>query len=180
RFCHQRARLKNRQYVEKLMREKEQRMLASKLEFFTDISHELRTPLTLILTPLERLMRQQQGLPEAVGNQLAMIRRNGQKMMEMINQVLNLRRLETEAHVQLEAADDDLGAFLKEVILTFKPLATARRIGFDYTLEPEHLITAFDTSKLEMVMYNLLSNAFKFTAEGGRVSVDMRLAADDA
>lgn len=180
RFFHRRARLKNRQYVEKLMREKEQRMLASKLEFFTDISHELRTPLTLILTPLERLMRQQQGLPEAVGNQLAMIRRNGQKMMEMINQVLNLRRLETEAHVQLEAADDDLGAFLKEVILTFKPLATARRIGFDYTLEPEHLITAFDTSKLEMVMYNLLSNAFKFTAEGGRVSVDMRLAADDA
>lgn len=173
-FFHRRAKWKNQLYVEKLMREKEQRMLASKLEFFTDISHELRTPLTLILTPLDRLMHQR-GLPEGLSNQLAMIRRNGQRMMEMVNQVLNLRRLETEAHVQLEAADDDLAVFLKEVVLTFKPLAIARRIRFDYALEPERLITAFDSSKLEIVMYNLLSNAFKFTAEGGQVSVHMRL-----
>src|SRR5690606_14829551 len=105
RFFHRRAKLKNQLYIEKLMREKEQRMLASKLDFFTDISHELRTPLTLILTPLERLMHQN-GLSETVNNQLATIRRNGQKMMEMINQVLSLRRLETEALVQLEATDD--------------------------------------------------------------------------
>ncbi|MFC3199972.1 two-component regulator propeller domain-containing protein [Parapedobacter deserti] len=176
-FFQRRTKLKNQLYVEKLMREKEQRMLASKLEFFTDISHELRTPLTLILTPLERLMHQR-GLAEGLSDQLSMIRRNGQKMMEMINQVLNLRRLETEAHVQLEPADEDLAAFLQEVILTFKPLAIARKIRFDHSLNPEHLIMAFDSSKLEMVMYNLLSNAFKFTAEGGHVAVAMQLSGE--
>lgn len=171
-FFHRRAKLKNQRYVEKLMREKEQRMLASKLTFFTDISHELRTPLTLILTPLERLMSAQ-GLSEHLTEQLTMIRRNGRKMMEMINQVLNLRRIETEQHIRLEAARDDLVIFLKETVYMFRPLATARQLGFSYAFEPDRLETGFDASKLEMVLYNLLSNAFKFTEADGSVRLEM-------
>lgn len=178
RFFHRRAKRRNRIYVEQIMREKEQRMLASKLDFFTDVSHELRTPLTLILTPLERLMNQPD-LSERVSEQLAMIRRNGQKMMEMINQVLHLRRFENEQHARLETERTDLVAFLKEIVLTFRPMATAKQVGFSFKFIPERLEADFDSSKLEIVLYNLLANAFKFTPQNGNVSLEMRHAERD-
>lgn len=171
-FFQRRAKRKNRLYLARVMREKEQKMLTSKLEFFTDISHELRTPLTLILTPLEKLV-DQTGITDNISHQLSMIQRNGQKMMAMINQVLNLRRFESGQYGRLEAANDDLPAFLTEIALTFKPLATARDIRFDYAFFPESLETGFDSNKLEIVVHNLLSNAFKFAPKGGRVMIQM-------
>lgn len=168
-FLRRRNAARNKRMVEEIMREKEQKMLASRLEFFTDISHELRTPLTLILTPLEKLMSHPE-LPERVSHQLHVIQRNGKKMMGMINQVLNLRRFEHgEEPQQLHAESHDLVSFLKEIFLSFKPLAAARNVHFYPDFEREDLPVHFDNNKLEIVVQNLLSNAFKFTPEGGEV-----------
>lgn len=172
RFLQRRAKFKNQLYVEKMIREKEQKMLTSKLEFFTDISHELRTPLTLILTPLEKLVNQP-GISDGISKQLSVIQRNGRKMMDMVNQVLDLRRFEAGEFRRMEGTNDDLVAFLQEIVLTFKPLATARNIRFDYRFGSERLETTFDSAKLEIVVYNLLSNAFKFAPEGGSVTLEM-------
>lgn len=173
-FLRKRNEARNKRMVEEIMREKEQKMLASRLEFFTDISHELRTPLTLILTPLEKLMSHP-GLPERVSHQLHVIQRNGKKMMGMISQVLNLRRFEHgEEPQQLHAESHDLVSFLKEIFLSFKPLAVARNVHFYPGFEREELLVHFDNNKLEIVVQNLLSNAFKFTPERGEVA--LRLA----
>lgn len=167
-FLRRRNEVRNKRMVEEIMREKEQKMLASRLEFFTDISHELRTPLTLILTPLEKLVNHPD-LPEKVSHQLHVIQRNGKKMMSMISQVLNLRRFEHGGPQQLYAESHDLVSFLKEIFLSFKPLAAARNIHFHPHFEREELPVYFDNNKLEIVIQNLLSNAFKFTPEDGEV-----------
>lgn len=159
-------RQRNAKRIQALLKEKEQKMLARRLEFFTDISHELRTPLTLILTPLERILWQEE-LPENVSKQLHVIQRNGKKMMGMISQVLNLRRFEESQNEELVLKKEQLDLFLTELALSFRPLAVTKNIHFTYSLPP---IQAYiDAPKLEMALQNLLSNAFKFTGEKGQI-----------
>jgi len=169
-FSQRWARLKNKLSMEQVIHEKEQRMYESKLEFFTDISHELRTPLTLILAPLEKIM-QHTKLPNSLNTDLLMIERNGRKMMEMINQVLNLRQFETGQFGRLKATHEDFVHFIKELTLSFKPLATSRNIDFICQIKPEKLKMWFDNNKLEIVIFNLLSNAFKHAPENGTVKI---------
>jgi ligand-binding sensor domain-containing protein/signal transduction histidine kinase/DNA-binding response OmpR family regulator len=164
------ARLKSKLSMEQLIHEKEQKMYESKLEFFTDISHELRTPLTLILAPLEKIMKHP-GMPDVLNTELRLIERNGRKMMELINQVLNLRRFESGQYGQLKTAQNDLICFLNEIALAFQPLANSREIEFTFEIEEESLKMWFDSNKLEIVVFNLLSNAFKHTAKKGKVQL---------
>jgi ligand-binding sensor domain-containing protein/signal transduction histidine kinase/DNA-binding response OmpR family regulator len=157
---------RNAKRIKGLLREKEQKMLARRLEFFTDISHELRTPLTLILTPLERILWKED-LPENVSKQLHLIQRNGRKMMNMISQVLNLRRFEESHSELLELKKEQVDVFLTELALSFRPLAVTKNLAFTHLFSP---IQAYiDAPKVEMVVQNLLSNAFKFTPENGQI-----------
>jgi signal transduction histidine kinase/DNA-binding response OmpR family regulator len=173
------AELRHRLSMEQYMREKEQKLLESKLDFFTDVSHELRTPLTLILAPLEKILMQS-GLSDQLYQQLQLIQRNGNRMMRMVSQVLNLRKLEAGQHDELRAAKGNIGNFLKEISLAFGEMAASRNITFHFDANPGNFKLWYDRNKMEIIMHNLLSNAFKHATEGGEVSLRLELRVAEA
>jgi ligand-binding sensor domain-containing protein/signal transduction histidine kinase/DNA-binding response OmpR family regulator len=167
------AMLKNSLAMEHFKHEQELALHESKFRFFTDVSHELRTPLTLIFAPLERIMLKK-GLDQDLNSQLHLIHRNGNRMMLLINQVLNLRKLET-GHDKLKAAKGNIVNFLKEISLAFNEIANSRNIEFEYMPEIDFLSVYYDRDKMESVIYNLLSNAFKHTNDGGFVKLKLNV-----
>jgi signal transduction histidine kinase/DNA-binding response OmpR family regulator len=143
---------------------------------FANLSHELRTPLTLILGPLGSLLDGRHGaLPPSAREQHELMRRNGNRLLRLINQILDLTRLQAGA-VTLDRRTHDLVGFVRAQVLAFAPLAERQRIALHFrSLAPE-LRVGFDAEQFEKVLLNLLSNAIKFTPPGGEVEVS--LAAD--
>ena len=145
-----------------------------KSRFFANVSHEFRTPLTLMLGPLDDALAETYGpLGKRLRDQLQMMRRNGIRLRNLINQLLDLSKLEVEA-VQLCAEPRDLIIFVQDIVLSFSGLAEQKKITLQYlheeTTRPD-LIVYFDADKLEKVIQNLLSNAFKFTPPLGKILV---------
>ena len=167
------ADLKNKLNMEQFQREKELELHESKLKFFTDVSHELRTPLTLILAPLEKIMMQKD-VGAKLSSQLQIIQRNGNRMMQLIDQVLNLRKLET-GHEKLQSAKGNIVSFLKEISLAFAEIASSKNIQFDYQASVEKIDLWYDRDKMEIIIYNLLSNAIKNTPEGGTIKMNLSI-----
>lgn len=163
------ARLKTNLQMEQFQREKEHELLESKLRFFTDISHELRTPLTLIIAPLDNIISQID-INNRFRNKLLMMQRNGNRMMQLINQVLDMRKLET-GNEKLRIAKGNVVAFIKEICLAFEGISDHKNINFSVSSESEDIQLWYDRDKLEIVFYNLLSNAFKHTPENGNIFV---------
>ncbi len=157
---------------EHLEREKEQALHEQRLSFFTDISHELRTPLTLIISPLENLIKQN-SLEVKIKNKLMMIQRNGERMLQLINQLLDWRKLE-RGHMTLKAAKGNIVRFINEVTLSFREMALVRNIQFSFNSELEDIPAFYDRDKLEVVFFNILSNAFKFTPDKGSINIAIR------
>jgi signal transduction histidine kinase/ligand-binding sensor domain-containing protein/DNA-binding response OmpR family regulator len=169
-------RLRQNLRFEYLQREQEKEFNRRRLKFFTDISHELRTPLTLILAPLERIVQSSFGSAK-IKNQLMLMLRNGDRMMQLINQLLDIRRLET-GNLQLQAAEGNMAHFIKEVSLSFRELAKDRNIDFKVTCPEERISVWFDRDKFEIILFNLLSNALKFTPDQGKIAVYVGVAND--
>ncbi|MFW5781394.1 MAG: ATP-binding protein, partial [Bacteroidota bacterium] len=139
----------------------------SKLRFFTNVSHEFRTPLTLILAPLENLL-EDDSLPLSVKDALKTIDRNARRLLMLINQLLAFRKIEagkSSVHVTKGNAEQ----FLQEIYEAFCGLAQDRDITFNARIELLPKEVWFDGEKLEHIVYNLLSNAFKYTHVGGEV-----------
>ena len=149
-----------------------------KSEFFANVSHELRTPLTLILAPVEDMLQRRTELPASVANHLDIIRGNGLRLLRLVNDLLEVIRLE-EGRVKLERRPLDLSALLNSVVKAVEPLASSRGIAFDKRLSPDTIQIRGDRSALEKVFFNLLSNAFKFTNEGGSVCITSEIGPDD-
>ncbi|MFQ5676678.1 MAG: ATP-binding protein, partial [bacterium] len=151
--------------------EKLQELDKTKSRFFANISHEFRTPLTLILGPLEDVLARIKN--RGVKNDLRMMQRNAHRLLRLINQLLDLSRLES-GRVKLQASLGDLIAFIKGIVMSFASLAKQRKITLCFEpcegLEPSQGYF-FDPDKVEKIFSNLLSNAFKFTPEGGTVAV---------
>jgi signal transduction histidine kinase/ligand-binding sensor domain-containing protein/CheY-like chemotaxis protein len=146
-----------------------------KLRFFTNISHEFRTPLTLILGPLDKLIPSWKGDQESL-NTLQLIRRNAQRLLHLINQLMEFRKIET-GKSELKVSQGDITKFLENIFSSFQDLANQRKINFTYhhnakEIGQDHL---FDHEKIENIVYNLLSNAFKFTPENGKISISVSL-----
>ncbi len=139
-----------------------------KTRFFANISHEFRTPLTLILGPVKQLMAMY-AVPEAQPY-LNGIQRNAQRLLHLVNQLLDLSKLEA-GKLKLEAVKSDIVSFLKARGHAFSSLAESKSIHFSIELPEEKIGAYFDRDKLEKIINNLLSNAFKFTQEGGAVSL---------
>ncbi|KPL20741.1 MAG: hypothetical protein AMS23_10445 [Bacteroides sp. SM1_62] len=171
-------RLRQNLRFEHLQREQEKEFNQRRLKFFTDISHELRTPLTLILAPLERIVQSNFGSAK-LKNQLMLMLRNGDRMMQLINQLLDIRRLET-GNLQLQAAEGNMANFIKEVSLSFRELAHDRDIDFKVICPEEKIDVWFDRNKFEIILFNLLSNALKFTPDQGKITVSVDLVDDGA
>jgi signal transduction histidine kinase/AraC-like DNA-binding protein len=140
-----------------------------KLKFFTNISHEFRIPLTLILGPTEKLLNQEdyKDVP-AVKQELELVYRNERRLFKLINQLLEVRRVET-GNLRLAVAEDDLLGYLRDIHLLFMPYAEKKKIDFRFEAEDENIRVYFDADKTEKIFYNLLSNAFKYTPVGGQI-----------
>lgn len=148
---------------------------ALKTRFFMNVSHELRTPLTIIKGLTEDLERHS-GSEESCGDKetLRTISRNTNRLIRHVNELLDLSVL-TRGVPSPHIVCADLSRFLKEISETFIPLADSYKIAFTYSIAPDISIAYFDKNILEQVLYNLLSNAFKYTPDGGSVSFSASL-----
>lgn len=141
----------------------------AKLRFFTNISHEFRTPLTLIKGPLENLMEDRK-FSESQQNQFRLMHRNAVRLLQLVNQLMDFRKLDSKK-MGLVATENDLVAFVKDIRESFASLAASRNIDFSIVCSERHLKVWFDADKLDKVFFNILSNAFKFTSDGGQITI---------
>ncbi len=138
-----------------------------KTNFFTNISHEFRTPLTLIISPIQELKKKFPTLES-----LWLIERNAQRLLSLINQLLDISKLEAKAMaVDLQAGD--LAKFTQSLVTSFQSLAESRQIQFEIFQNQTNANVYFDPDKFEKIIFNLLSNAFKFTPNGGNISLSV-------
>jgi signal transduction histidine kinase/DNA-binding response OmpR family regulator len=148
-----------------------------RLRFFTNISHEFRTPLTLILDPLESLINKLENDKETTST-LKLINRNAQRLLHLINQLMYFRRIET-GKIEIRVVQGDLIGFLKDIFDSFHDLASHQQINYQFYADDLNEAAWFDPEKLENIFYNLLSNAFKFSPEGGNISFRVRFLNPD-
>ena len=144
-----------------------------KSNFFVNISHEFRTPLSLILSPLERIIDEKQ-MGQIRLSDLERMHRNAKRLQQLINQLLDLAKLESGG-MKLAQRQSDFLYFLRVLTASFESLAEIRNIQYVVHIPPHSFETSFDQDKVETVLYNLLSNAFKFTPDGGRITFEINL-----
>ena len=169
RFMLQRARLRFALENERRETRRMHEMDLMKIRFFTNMSHELRTPLSLILAPVEKLLSRN-GHADDPRQQYELIRRNARRLLHHVNQLLDFRKMEVN-ELKLHLREGDVVRFVRDSSLSFADLADKKNISFTYTEDLRSLVARFDHDKLERILFNLLSNAFKFTPENGSVSV---------
>jgi signal transduction histidine kinase/DNA-binding response OmpR family regulator len=138
-----------------------------KIKFLTNVSHEFRTPLSLIIAPVDKMLT---GADQAQKQQLNMIRKNARRLLNLVNQLLDFRKMEVQ-ELKLHSKPGDIVAFVSEISLSFSDIAEEKKIDFIFDTAVGTLFTNFDHDKIERILFNLLSNAFKFTPSGGRISV---------
>ena len=143
---------------------------AQKLQFFTNVSHEVRTPLTLILAPLDRLIISLRESPYA--SDLGLIQKNANRLLRVINQILDFRKVEGKQE-KLAVREIALVPFVGEIKSYFDSMASVRAIAYTFTSSIKQCTLWIDPDLLEKVFVNLLSNAFKFTPEGGSVRIEL-------
>lgn len=141
----------------------------AKSKFFTNISHEFKTPLTLILAPIEELLKEPQ-LSGEFREQLLRIKRNGLRLMNLASELIDIQRLAKEK-IELKTTSQSIHKFIHQIILSFKPLSVQKNIPITYENKCTVTHLWFDVDLMEKVMYNLLSNAFKFTQGNGRIQI---------
>lgn len=164
-------RLRHDLQVEQIAKQQQTELNEMKLRFFTNITHEFRTPLTLILGPLREIMEKHQHDPD-IHKKLGSVRGNAQRLLNLVNQILTFRKLETD-HEPLQAAEDDIVVFLKQIFFSFEENARFRGIAYSFQSSDEKIMAWFDQEKLEKVFFNLLANAFKFTPNGGKITLNI-------
>ncbi|MCF0069650.1 ATP-binding protein [Dyadobacter sp. CY261] len=139
-----------------------------KTKFFTNVSHELRTPLSLILAPVEKLSAK--AVDSQDQKQLDLIQRNAKRLLNLVNQLLDFRKLEVN-EIRFHPSDGDVVRFIKNTVYSFSDLSEKKDIRLTFYSNVSALETMFDHEKLEKILFNLLSNAIKFTLGPGEVSV---------
>ncbi|WP_447640946.1 MULTISPECIES: hybrid sensor histidine kinase/response regulator transcription factor [Chitinophagaceae] len=161
-----------RYFVLRVFYKKEQQANKSKLDFFANISHEIRTHLTLIIAPLSNLLNKEQ--PKNTHQVITQVESNANHLMTLVNELLDFRRMES-GKVHLNIVPSNINDFLTHIYSTFVPVAEARHIDFTYMTALEgSAVLYFDKAQMEKVLFNLLSNAFKFTPDEGRIELSLR------
>lgn len=148
-----------------------QQVTQAKVDFFTNISHEFRTPLTLILGYLEGIQAAG-SLGKEAKQDLGMVRKNALRLLRLVNQLMDFRKIES-GKMAVRASENDLVVFVREIVEAYRKMADKRNIQLDFHSFEPSLMVWFDVNMLDKVLFNLLSNAFKFTPEGGKIQVVM-------
>jgi signal transduction histidine kinase/ligand-binding sensor domain-containing protein/DNA-binding response OmpR family regulator len=172
-YLYIRSKIRHRNEI--LRMEHAEQISEAKLQFFTNISHEIRTPMTLILGPLEKLL-QSHCDPETQQSYRLMYR-NAQRILRLINQLMDMRKID-RGQMKLRACETDLVGFVEDVMKSFDYTAQKKNIRFRFHHEPGELKAWIDRNNFDKILFNILSNAFKFTPDDGEI--DVCLTADDA
>lgn len=154
----------------------EQRLTELKLSFFTNISHELRTPLTLIVNPIEEISRQE-NLSAKGQEYINVVRRNANRMVRFINQLLDFRKAQS-GKMKLKIMRTEVVALVNDIASYFSELARERQIELLISANTKELYAWIDAEKIDIVIYNLLSNAFKFTADNKVIRIEINHDSD--
>lgn len=144
------------------------RLNEMKLRFFTNISHDFRTPLTLIITPLQVMIENMKD-GETV-RKLKLIYRNAEQLLNLVNELLDFRKLDVGAET-LHLTPNEFVSYVNNIAGSFRVYANERKITFTITSEIDQVFMLFDADKISKIIFNLLSNAFKYTPDGGQVRV---------
>lgn len=169
RFFRRQAKLESDLYYEHLQFERQQELHQMKLNFFTNISHEIRTPLTLIAAPVEKLLQENED-NGYLNKQLMTIRNNTNRLLKLVNELMDFRKAET-GNMKLEINEGDFNEFAQEAFSFFNEAAEAKHISYEFDGLNKSIYVYFDHNQMEKVLFNLLSNAFKFTPDAGRISL---------
>lgn len=171
-FALQQERQQAKQAIESQRREAEhmRELDQLKIKFLTNLSHEFRTPISLIVGPVDNLIERIKE-PELTG-QLGLIKRNGRRLLNLVNQLLDFRKME-EAELKLKLGRGEIVQYIREVTDSFTDLAERKQINLKFTTDNHRAFVYFDPNKVERILFNLLSNAFKFTQEGGHITVEL-------
>ncbi|GAA4455226.1 two-component regulator propeller domain-containing protein [Nibrella saemangeumensis] len=161
------ARLKADLRIVQIEKEKEHALNEAKINFFTNISHEFRTPLTLIMSPVAEIL-DDLTLNGKLREKMVLVESNAKRMLNLINQLLDFRKSE-HGLLKLKRVHSDFVAFSKEVFLSFQPIARNKNISYLFQTELEEAPIDFDRDQMEIVLCNLLSNAFKYTPDHGTI-----------
>lgn len=158
-----------------LIREHQEQLQEAKIQYFTDISHEIRTPMTLILSPLEKLLQEKS--PHS--GTYKMMYRNGQTILKLINQLLDIRKIEKE-QMRMHFSEVDFVQYIEMLTVPFQYNAEAKGVTFTFTHAQETLPVWIDYDQFDKVIINVLSNAFKYTSSKGHVQIELSTAAPNA
>ncbi len=155
------------QLIEMMAKVKE--ATSARFNFFTNISHELRTPLTLIMGPLEEAMRSPK-LHFTIKNNLEFINKHSLRLLRIINQLMDFRKIE-EGKMNLKASENDITAFVNDIANAFSDMARKKSISLNVVSKINGLKIWYDVTMLDKVLFNVLSNAFKYTPENGSIHI---------
>ncbi len=164
-----RIREKNELKKERIEKERLEEINQLKLQLFTNISHDFRTPLTLIIGPLERMLKNNTG-DDFIQRQHEIMHRNASVLLQLINQLLDFRKSES-GKISLQASKNNIVPFIENIKLSFEELAYARKIKYSFNYRGDDIEVWFDKLQLKKIIYNLLSNAFKFTPDAGEIKI---------
>lgn len=171
-YMNARQRLRENLRVEQLEKRQQEELHQAKLRLFTNFSHELRTPLMLIITPFEELVKQL-GLPGELRDRLGIIYKNARKLLLLVNQMMDLQKNQT-GNMQLRVGKGNVCEFIKEIYYAFNQIAQTNEIDFRLDCQPKEIDAWYDKSLLEKLVFNLLSNAFKYTPAGKDIRMLVR------
>jgi signal transduction histidine kinase/ligand-binding sensor domain-containing protein/DNA-binding response OmpR family regulator len=155
-----------KQQQEEVVRSRELDMM--KTRFFTNVSHEFRTPLSLILSPLEKLSEKVDDVEQR--KNIDLIQRNAKRLLNLVNQLLDFRKMEVH-DIRFHPSEGDIIEFIRETVYSFADLSEKKNIRLTFESNTSSLEAIFDHDKVEKILFNLLSNAFKFTMGNGEISV---------
>ncbi|WP_350340379.1 HAMP domain-containing sensor histidine kinase [Paraflavitalea speifideaquila] len=153
---------------------KEDELHQVKLNFFTNVSHEIRTHLTLVMAPVEKLLDSKSSHDTVLQQHLSQVKSNVHRLLRLVNELMDFRKAETN-HLPLQVTQHAFIPFLQEIYSSFEDLSLSKNIHLSFIHPPANLLLYFDRAQLEKVFFNLLVNAFKFTPDGGRISLVVEL-----
>lgn len=169
RFFRNRELLKQTFYLEQVEKERQEELYKMKLDFFTNVSHEIRTPLTLISGPVEELLNGAEK-DSNLEHKLKIIKNNSDRLLKLVNELMDFRKAE-KGSMKIYCEQQDIVSFCFDIYESFRGFAVEKKIDYKFVLNINSLPIYFDKNQMEKVIYNLLSNAFKFTSKNGRITL---------
>ncbi len=167
----QRSQILHALNLERFRREEQDKFTQMRMRFYTNVTHEFRTPLTLILGPLGKLEKFI-GQDADAKSDLSIMKRNGLRLLNLVNQLMDFRKIETKA-LQLQVESGNISTYLKGICELFGENIISREIKFSLVSKPQDIQGYFDRSAIDKIVFNLLSNAFKYTEKQGLISVNI-------